>query len=202
MNEPRVVWGEDDFAAVSGWVFAHCINQNTGELMCSQDVWVSAGTGLPAGAFLDAPPQHESGKAIVRNNGSWELVDDLRGATAYNKHTKQHVIIIEIGELPCELTLVAPSSSFDVWSEESAAWVKDEHAEHEFLTEQASSKRSLLLGEAGNEISALIDALDPDVTSEPDESSKSKLLEWKKYRAALAVIDCSSHPVKWPERPQ
>lgn len=40
MNEPRVVWGEDGFASESGWAFAHCINQSTGELLYSQDVWV------------------------------------------------------------------------------------------------------------------------------------------------------------------
>lgn len=201
MNKPRVVWGEDGFASESGWAFAHCINQSTGELLYSQDVWVSVGTGLPAGAFLDTPPQPEGGKAIVRQNGVWALVDDLRGNTAYNKQTKQSEVIGVLGPLPSELTLIAPSSHFDVWSEESGSWVKDSQAEQDWLTQQAIYQRSALLGEAGNEIAALLDALNPDVISDPDDAAQVKLLEWKRYRAALAVIDCSTHPVQWPTKP-
>lgn len=201
MNEPRVIWGEDGFASQSGWAFSHCINQSTGELLYSQDVWVVVGTGLPAGAFLDPPPLHGDGKAVVRQNGSWVLVDDLRGTTAYNKHTKQSEVISALGSLPFELTLIAPTSQFDVWSDELGTWVKDAQAEQDGLTQQAVYQRSILLGEAGNEISALLDALDPDVISDPDDSVQVKLLEWKQYRAALAVIDCTVHPVQWPLKP-
>lgn len=201
MNELRVVWGEDGFAAESGWAFAHSINQSTGELLYSQDVWVVVGAGLPAGAFLDTPPDREDGKAIVRQNGAWVLVEDLRGTTAYNKQTKQSEVISSLGPLPIELTLIAPTSQFDVWSEESDAWVKDAQAEQDWLTQLAIYQRSSLLGEASNEISALLDALDPDVISNPDDAVQVKLLEWKQYRAALAVIDCAVHPVQWPAKP-
>ncbi|MBC8670792.1 tail fiber assembly protein [Aeromonas hydrophila] len=91
-----------------------------------------------------------------------------------------------------------PSSRFDVWNE---AWVKDEQAELDWLTQQATYMRSALLGEASNEIAALLDALDPEVISAPSDAVQSKLLEWKKYRAELAVIDCTHHPVQWPAKP-
>jgi len=201
MNEPRVVWGEDGFASHSGWAFAHCINQSTCELLYSRDVWVSVGTGLPAGAFLEPPPQAEDGKAIVRQNGVWVLVDDLRGTTAYNKQTKQSEVISTLGPVPFELTLIAPTSQFDVWNEESGGWVNDAQAEQDWLTQQATYQRSALLGEASNEIAALLDALDPEVISGPDDAVQVKLLEWKQYRAALAVIDCTIHPVQWPAKP-
>lgn len=202
MNEPRVVWGEDGFASESGWAFAHCINQSTGELLYSQDVWVVVGTGLPAGAFLDPPPSSVDGKAIVRQNGSWELADDLRGTTAYNKKTKQSEVISVLGPLSLALTLIAPTSQFDVWSEGAGTWVKDEQAEQDWLTQQAQYQRSGLLSEASVEISALLDALDPAIISNPDDQVQAKLMEWKTYRAALAVIDCSVHPVNWPVKPQ
>jgi hypothetical protein len=201
MNQPRVTWGEDGFSSESGWAFAHCINQSTGELLYSQDVWVSVGTSLPAGAFLDPPPPNESGKVVVRQNGVWALVDDLRGATAYNKQTKQSEVICTFGLLPSELTLIAPASQFDVWSEETGCWVKDFLAEQDWLTQQATYQRSALLGEAGNEIAALLDALDPEVISDPDDAVQAKLLEWKRYRAELATIDCTTHPVQWPAKP-
>jgi hypothetical protein len=202
MNEPRAEWGIDGFASVSGWAFAYCINQLTGELLCAQDVWVSIGTSLPAMAFLEPPPPGEDGKAVVRQNGVWALVDDLRGTTAYNKQTKQSEVIRALGPLPSELTLIAPTSQFDVWSEESGCWVKDSQAEQDWLTQQAAYQRSALLGEASTEIAALLDALDPAIISNPDDQVQEKLIEWKTYRASLAVIDCSAHPVNWPAKPQ
>lgn len=202
MDERRVIWGDDGFASKSGWAFAHLTDTSTGELISSDDVWVVVGTGLPAGAFLDNPPLPEDGKAIVRNdNGEWRLVDDFRGSTAYNKHTKNCEVVSELGALSSDLTLLTPESHFDVWSDESGTWVKDEQAEQEFLTQQASYIRTNLLGEASNEIAALQDAIDPDITSTPSDSAHDKLIKWKKYRAALAVIDCSYHPVMWPEKP-
>lgn len=202
MNDPRVIWGEDGFASKSGWAFAYCINQSTGELLYSQDVWVVVGTGLPAGAFLDSPPQHEDGKAIVRQNGAWLLVDDFRGTTAYNKQTKQSEVFGALGPLPSELTFIAPTSQFDVWSEVAGAWVKDAQAEQDWLTQQAQYQRTSLLSEASVEIASLLDALDPAIISNPDDQVQEKLMEWKTYRAALAVIDCSAHPVNWPQKPQ
>lgn len=201
MNEPRIVWGENGFASESGWAFAHIVNQSTGELLYSQDVWVSVGTGLPAGAFLEPPPSEEDGKAIVRQNGEWVLVDDLRGTTAYNKQTKQEEVITSLGSLPSELTLIAPTSRFDVWNEEAGIWVKDEKAEQEWMTNQATYRRASLLGEASNEIAALIDALDPEIISDHDDNNQVRLISWRVYRANLASVDCTSHPVQWPEKP-
>lgn len=201
MNEPRVVWGDDGFASSDGWAFIHSVDPVTSEYQSSFDVWVSVGTGLPAGAFLQEPPAKQDGKAIVMVDGAWCLVDDYRGLVAYNKQNRQAVIVQLLGPLSDNLTFLAPESQFDVWSEESQCWIKDAQAEHEWLTIQATQHRSLLLGEASNEIAALLDALDPDVISNPDDAVQVKLLEWKQYRAALAVIDCSVHPVQWPVKP-
>lgn len=199
MNEPRVVWGEDGFASKSGWAFAHSINQSTGELLCSQDVWVSVGTGLPAGAFLDAPPQPENGKAIVRQNGVWVLVEDLRGITAYNKQTKQSEVIISLGPLPIELTIIAPTSQFDVWSEESVSWVKDAQAEKEAALVAATAKRSSLLAEANQYIAVLSDAVDLGMATEAEVDSYN---EWRRYRVELTRLDLTIYPVNFPKKPQ
>lgn len=201
MNEQRVLWGEDGFASASGWAFAHCVDVETGEFICSQDVWVSVGTGLPAGAFLEQPPQVEDGKAIVRQGGEWVLVDDLRGKTAYNKQTRQSTVIDSLGSLLSEFTLIAPKSLFDVWDEESGSWIKDAQAEQVQLTQQATSQRSALLSEASIEIASLLDALDPDVTPNPVSGTHEKYLKWRSYRAELATIDCAVHPVQWPDKP-
>lgn len=200
-QQPRVEWGPDGFASASGWALAHCANE-LHEYFSSQDVWISVGTGLPASSYLDPPPPAKPGMAIVRAFGAWTLVDDLRGNTAFNKQTRQAVFISELGPLAPELTLVRPESQFDTWDEKTGSWVKDNQAECEWLTQQATYHRSYLLNEASNEITALLDALDPAVISDPDDAVQTKLLEWKQYRASLAVIDCTVHPVQWPVKPQ
>lgn len=202
MNEPRVIWGEDGFATADGWATAHCVNELSKEYIYSWDVWVSVGTGLPAGAFIEQPPIGEPGKAIVRQNDVWVLVEDLRGTVAYNKKTRQSEAVNVLGALPDQLTLQAPQSQFDVWDDTVNAWIKDVNSEQAWLTQQAQSQRTSLLGEASIEIAALLDALDPAIISNPDDQVQAKLMEWKTYRAALAVIDCSAHPVNWPQKPQ
>lgn len=126
MNEPRVILSEDGFASESGWAAVHTVDPITNEYLSMQDTWVSVGTGLPAGAFLDEPMQPEPGKAIIRQGGTWALVNDHRGQTAYNKQTRQSVVINELGELPTEFTLLAPQSQFDSWDVDGNAWMKDE----------------------------------------------------------------------------
>lgn len=199
MNEPRVTWGEDGFASVSGWAFAHCINQSTGELLYSQDVWVVIGTGLPAGAFLDAPPQPEGGKAIVRQNGTWALVDDPRGQAAYLKQTGAKTVITEIGELPETLTMLAPQSQFDVWDESAGAWVKDIAAEQQSLTTKTKQQKTALLAEATSMIAPLQDAVDMGAATTEEEAA---LLDWKRYRVELSRVDVAKHPVTWPVSPE
>lgn len=201
MNMPRVQWGSDGFASVSGWALCHSVIQATGEFFRSEDSWIVYGTGLPAGAYLDEPPPYKEGMAIVRQDGAWAYVEDHRGKTVFNKTTRQAVVIDALGSISSSLTLLPPQSQFDVWDDVACSWVKDVIAEQAWFTQQAQYQRSSLLGEASIEIAALLDALDPEVISNPDDAVQTKLLEWKRYRADLAVIDCSVHPVQWPTKP-
>ena len=134
-TQPRVTWGQDSWAETDGWASAHCVDPQTGVYTGLHDVWVSSGGGLPAGAYLDAPMAAESGKAIVRRDNAWIMLDDHRGQTAYNKQTRQSAVINELGELSAELTLLAPQSQFDSWDEAGNAWMKDETAERASITQ-------------------------------------------------------------------
>ncbi len=204
MNEPIVVWGEDGFASSSGWATVFAANPITGEYLSQQQVWVSVGTGLPAGAYLDEPDQTAPGKAIVRSQTGWESVDDFRGQTAYDKRTRQPVIIKELGELPLALTLTPPSSPFDVWDADLLRWVKDLEQEDAVQAQQAQQQRQALMSEASQEIAVLTDALDPNVISEPSANDQVKLIAWKAYRVALSKVDQQAgypHTITWPPRP-
>lgn len=204
MNEPRVTWGSDGFASASGWELVYVASPQTGEYLTSQEVWVSIGTGLSAGAYLDQPMMAAPGKAIVRQDGAWELVDDYRGQTAYNKQTRQEVVIDTLGVLPLTLTLIPPSSQFDVWDEQLGAWVKDEEQEDAWLIQQAVYQRQSLMSKASQEIAVLIDALDPAIISDPSDDDQVKLIAWKTYRIELSKIDQqSTYPgaIIWPNKP-
>lgn len=205
MNEPRVIWGEDWLASLSGWASVHTINPETNECLSTHEAWVSIGTGLPAGAYLDEPMQPEQGKAIVRQGEAWALVDDYRGQAAYHKQTRQSVIIDTLGELPSSQTLAPPSSLFDTWDEQLQMWVKNEAQEEAWLIQQAQSQRQALMSEASQEIAVLNDALDPAIVSEPSEADQVKLIAWKTYRVELSKIDQQpGYPeaINWPVKPQ
>ncbi len=205
MNQPRVIWGEDGFASSSGWELVYVASPQTGEYLSSQEVWISIGTGLSAGAYLDEPMAAEPGKAIVRQDGAWVAVDDYRGQTAYNKQTRQDVMIDTLGPLPSTLTLIPPSSQFDVWDEQLGGWIKDDAQEESWLIEQASYQRQHLMAEASQEIAVLIDALDPAIISDPSDDDQVKLIAWKAYRVELSKIDQQNgypRTINWPAKPQ
>ena len=199
MNEPRVTWGSDGFASASGWELVYVASPQTGEYLGSQEVWISVGTGLPAGAYRDQPMMAELGKAIVRQDGAWELVDDHRGQTAYDKQTRAKTVIAEIGELPATMTMLEPLSQFDVWDEPADAWVKDVAAEQQSLAAQAKQQKDALLAEATSMIAPLQDAVDMGIATTEEEVA---LLDWKRYRVELSRVDVAKHPVTWPVSPE
>jgi len=198
MNEPRVIWGEDGFASSDGWASVYTTNHTSGEYVSPEEAWVSIGTGLPAGAYLNEPMPIEQGKAIVRQGDAWALVDDYRGQTAYLKQTGANTVIAEIGELPATLTMLAPQSQFDVWDEPAGAWVKDSAAEQQSLTTQAEQQKTALLAEATSMIAPLQDAVDMGMATPEEETS---LLDWKRYRVTLTRVDVAVHPIAWPPQP-
>lgn len=205
MNEPRVIWGEDGFATNDGWCFAHCAISTTNEYFGSWDVWVSLGTSLPAGAYLEEPMPPVTGKARVREGNTWVLVDDYRGLIAYSKQTRQPQIVDVLGPLSDIFTLLPPTSNFDLWDEQNRMWVKDVAQEEAWLVQQAQALRQSLMNEASQEIAVLVDALDPGIISDPSDADQVKLLAWKTYRIELSKIDQQpGYPrtINLPTKPQ
>lgn len=198
-TQPRVTWGDDGFASSAGWASVYTTIPLTGEYVSPQEAWVSIGTGLPAGAYLDEPMPPEQGKAIVRQGGTWALVDDHRGQTAYDKQTGTKTVIAEIGELPATLTMLPPQSQFDVWDEPAGAWVKDVAAEQQSLTAQAKQQKTALLAEATSMFAPLQDAVDMGMATPEEEAA---LLDWKRYRVELSRVDVAKRPVTWPVSPE
>lgn len=198
MSQQRVTWGPDGFAKTEGWALAHCASVATAEYIGEQNVWVSAGTGLPAGAYLDAPPAKEPGKAIVRRNDAWAQVDDYRGQTAYDKQTRTPSVINEPGEVPVTQTLITPSSQFDVWDEDRDIWFKDVGAENAWQLQQNEAKRSVLMVEANQQIAILTDAVDLGIATDAEQTAYTI---WRQYRVLLSRLDLTQPNLNWPAKP-
>lgn len=162
------------------------------------DVWVSASTGLPACAFLDAPPASEPGKTIVRHGDTWMLVADHRGKTAYNKQTRAANVVSEPGEVPVTHTLVAPSSPFDAWDEDRDIWVKNIEAESNWQRQQAEAQRNMLMAEANQQIAILADAMELGMATDAEQTAYTA---WRQYRVILSRLDLTQQPITWPPKP-
>ncbi|MGU5659706.1 tail fiber assembly protein [Aeromonas veronii] len=200
MKEPRVTWGEDDWAESSGWALAHCVDAVTHEYLGPEDVWVSVGTGMPAGAYIDAPPAHETGQAIVRQEDSWVLVPDYRGQTAYDTLTRQPLEVTELGPLPALYTLLAPTSPFDNWT--GSEWQHDEDAEQQAILSAAQGEYTLRIADANQQIAIIKPAVDGGY-AKPEHTQL--LADWQRYCYEVTLVpEQANWPIDplWPNRPE
>ena len=117
-----VTFNQEGFAETSGEIIVYCTD-NQGIYSHSTTEYVSEGGSLSAGSYLDAPPQPKQGFVIVRVDSNWQYQADHRG-TYYNKETGEKVEHTALGELPEDLTAIAPLDEPCKWN--GSEWVKDE----------------------------------------------------------------------------
>ncbi|UYB71627.1 tail fiber assembly protein [Aeromonas veronii] len=185
------------FAMVSGWELCHCC-QHDGAYIGKQDVYVSINSGLPAHAYLDAPPPHPAGHWPCRMPGddAWVIQQDLRGQTAYNTQTKQPRTITELGALSENETLLSPTSTHDVWDNDK--WVADPDAEAAAALAAATATRAAMLAEANQHIDVLGDAVELGIATEDELAAYNN---WRRYRVELMRLDLIVTPIAWPIKP-
>lgn len=158
------------------------------------DVWL-----IPAHSTLDNPPEPSTGMVLVRRDEAWIEVEDHRGATVYHTGTGEPRQWALMGPLPSDYTLVAPLSEFDTWQDDH--WQLDEAAQLAAAKALATRKRALLLQYASNQINALQDAVDLEISSDVERQALSA---WKMYRVLLNRLDISidsSGEINWPVGP-
>lgn len=193
----RLKYDENGFALESGWELCH-VCQPDGAYIGVDDVYVSVASGLPAHAYLDAPPDHADGEWPHRaGQEQWKILKDLRGQTAYHIESKAAREITELGELNAWETLLKPASKFDVW--DGKKWVADIEAETAAALADATAKRTALLAEANQHIAVLGDAVELGMATEDEEAAYTA---WRRYRVELTRLDLTVTPIEWPEKPQ
>lgn len=193
-NSQRATWGDDGFAETSGFTMAYIADPETAEYLGPSDVWVSEGTGLPAGAYQDTPPASAEGKAIVRLDTGWQLVTDLRGVVVYDKSTGNPVTVNAIGELLEQYTLLEPTSPYDKWTNDG--WVKDENAEQQAKLQAAQTEQSARIDNANQQIAIIKPAVDGGY-AKPEHTQL--LSDWQRYRYELTLV---TEQPGWPDNPQ
>ncbi|MFM5440106.1 tail fiber assembly protein [Aeromonas enteropelogenes] len=152
---------------------------------------MSVGTGLPAGAYLDAPPACEKGHAMVRNGDAWIMVPDYRGVTAYDKKTLFEQEISELGPVPSTMTLQEPTSPYDIWDDERG-W----HLDEQGVLSAAQHEQAARISLASQQISIIKPAVDGGY-AKPEHTKL--LADWQRCRYELTLVP---EQPGWPYKPQ
>lgn len=194
------VFDENGLATVPGWAEVYCCHPLTREYTGKSMDEVPLGCSLKADAYPDKPELPAPGFAIVRceDGKRWLHVEDHRGKTAYDKTTKEKVLISTVGALPDGLTLLEPLTPFDKWN--GKKWVTDKTEQHAHEVAVAESQKQSLLAEAEQAIAMLERKVRLGMATNEDEI---KLTEWEIFSVKVADTDTSLVPdINWPQKLQ
>lgn len=169
-----VTFNQSGFAETSGEITVYCTD-NQGIYSNSTTEYVSAGGSLSAGSYLDAPPQPKQGFVIVRVDNNWQYQVDHRG-TYYNKETGEKVEYTALGELPENLTALAPLAEPCKWN--GTSWVKDEAKIIELFMQRKEALLTTLANKADTLKSSLLVGY-PQTEIESFYRQEKEALAWK-----------------------
>ncbi|EIT4726991.1 tail fiber assembly protein [Salmonella enterica] len=174
------------------------LRSDTNEFIGAGDAYIPPHTGLPVNCTDIAPPDIPASHIAVfdAETETWNLKEDHRGETVYDKTTGNPVYISEPGPMPENVTSVSPGGGYKKWDSKAKVWVKDEAAETAARLREAEGTKSRLLQMASEKIAPLQDAVDLDIATDDE---KAQLDEWKKYRVLVNRVDISKPD--WPEQP-
>ncbi|WJV61344.1 tail fiber assembly protein [Pectobacteriaceae bacterium C52] len=186
-------------AVNAGWITVYHVDPQTREYCGASDEYLMQGVGIPADSYADEPTSPEAGQALRRtaDGSAWEQVPDYRGQTVYGTQTGQAQTVTALGNLPDDVTLMAPATSYDKW--DGSAWVTDTDAQHAAAVTVAQQQLATRRATANARIAELTYAVDLAMATDEE---KTALLAWKKYVVLLSRIDTATAPdIDWPTVP-
>ena len=169
-----VTFNQEGFAETSGEITVYCTDAQ-GVYTKETTEYVSAGGSLAAGSYLDAPPKPKQGFVIVRVDNNWQYQADHRG-TYYNKATGDKVEHTALGELPENLTALAPLAEPCKWN--GTEWVKDEARIVELFMQRKEALLTTLANKADTLKSSLLVGY-PQTEIESFYRQEKEALAWK-----------------------
>lgn len=195
-----IEFDSNGFAESSGWVEAYQCDLMTGELLGLGQSYVTKGAGLPAGAYINTPPDPQLDKTIVRTSrdSGWQHIEDFRGRTAYEISSKNAVLITWIGSIPQDLTLLEPGE-YDSWNGER--WEFDQQLKDQLQIASAKGQQTKKIDKANEQIAIIKPAVDGGY-AKPEHTKL--LADWQRYRYELALIPEQEgwpESLQWPTQP-
>ncbi|MCL6324102.1 tail fiber assembly protein [Pectobacterium polaris] len=189
---------ERGLAINTGWITVYHVNPATREYLSASYEYVMQGVGLPADSYADEPELPPVGKALRRSadGKAWEVVPDYRGQTVYSIETRQAQAVTQFGELPGNMTFLAPATEFDQW--DGAAWVTNLEAQQLATTKSLQQELAARRATANTQIAELSYAVDLAIATDEEQE---RLTQWKIYLVTLNRIDLTAASVVWPEAP-
>ncbi|EPW8573169.1 tail fiber assembly protein [Morganella morganii] len=187
-------------AVVAGWTKVYRCHPVTREFVGAAMDNVPLGASVVADAYLDEPdvPSAQNVAIVRASDGkSWLHVPDYRGSVAYDKETRQQTEITDFGNLPDNLTLSAPETSFDNWN--GKEWVTDKTRQQAYEVSVAENQKQSLLAEAEQEIAMLERKARLGMATDEDNA---KLTEWEIFSVKVSDTDTSvGAGTEWPPKP-
>ncbi|WKA61152.1 tail fiber assembly protein [Pectobacterium aroidearum] len=189
---------EHGLAINTGWITVYHVNPATREYQSASYEYVMQGVGLPADSYADEPQLPPVGQALRRSadGQAWEQVPDYRGQTVYNTETRQAQTVMQFGNLPENITFLAPATEFDRW--DGMTWVTNREAQQLAATRNVQQELAARRTTANTRITELSYAVDLTIATDEEQE---RLTQWKIYLVALSRIDLTATPVVWPEAP-
>lgn len=189
---------EHGLAINTGWITVYHVNPATREYQSASYEYVMHGVGLPADSYADEPQLPPVGQALRRSadGKAWEQVPDYRGQTVYSTETRQPQTVMQFGDLPENMTFLAPATEFDQW--DGAAWVTNQAAQQLAVTKSLQQELAARRAAANTCITELSYAVDLAIATDEEQE---RLTQWKIYLVALSRLDLTAASVVWPVAP-
>ncbi|QHP53661.1 tail fiber assembly protein [Pectobacterium carotovorum subsp. carotovorum] len=189
---------EHGLAINTGWITVYHVNPTTREYQSASYEYVMQGVGLPADSYADEPQLPPVGQALRRSadGKAWEQVPDHRGQTVYSTETRQAQTVTQFGELPENMTFLAPATEFDQWN--GTTWVTSLEAQQLATTKSLQQELAARRATANTQIAELNYAMDLAIATDEEQE---RLTQWKIYLVTLNRIDLTAAPVVWPVAP-
>lgn len=144
-----VHFDKNGFALSSGDVDVYITDTN-GIYTHKATEYVVVGTGLSAGAYIDAPPSNKDGFVIQRVNDKWQYIADHRGEKVYSIIDGAEIDIKEIGEYPDNTTTQPRPTEAHIWN--GTEWILSDEKQAELI----KTKRQQLIDNIDSTASELI----------------------------------------------
>lgn len=193
----KTTLNDKGFAVSDGFIHIYNVDPVTGEYLNDSEEFLAQGIGLPAHSFIEPPLEAKEGFVVCRTESGWEYRADYRNSMAYSIESGSQSRVIELGELPANLTFLVPKTPFDLWN--GSEWVIDLAAQRQAEIDTAKAEKHQLEQKAKEMIEKLSDALDLNMALDGDEA---RLAAWRKYRVLLNQLDINVAPdIAWPLQP-